>query len=129
MGLTKGIHHVHVKCKPEQNEEVLRFYRDTLGLEVYSVHGESTILGSGGEGVVEVFCDAEETLGQGDIRHFAFAVDNVDECIKTVEAAGYKIKEYPVNVMFGLKEDTPARIAFCYGALGEEIEFFQVRKA
>ena len=73
--------------------------------------------------------DADALLGQGDIRHFAFFVDDVDACIEAVEKAGYKIKEYPVNVMFGLKEDTPARIAFCYGALGEEVEFFQIRKA
>ena len=129
MGLIKGLHHVHVKCLPEQKEEMLRFYRDTLGLEVLSQHRESTILGTGGEGLVEIFSDAEELLGQGDIRHFALHTDNVAECIRAVEAAGYKIKEYPVNVMFGLKEDTPARIAFCYGPLGEEVEFWQVREA
>lgn len=128
MGLIKGLHHVHVKCRKDQFEEALHFYVDVLGLRQLAKQEDCAILDTG-DGIIEIFNDAEELLGQGDIRHFAFQVDDVEACIKTVEEAGYKIKEYPIDVVFALEKPTPARIAFCYGVLGEEVEFFQVKKA
>lgn len=127
MSLIKGLHHVHLKCKAEQFEDVLHFYVNVLGLNLLDRRPDCAIIDTG-NGIIEVFNDAQELLGQGDIRHIAFYVDDVDACIKIVEAAGYKIKEYPINVMFALGRPTPARIAFCYGVLGEEVEFFQLRE-
>ncbi len=125
MSLIKGLHHVHLKCKMEQFEDVLHFYAGILGLRLLSRKEDCAILDTG-DGLLEIFNDAEELPGQGDIRHFAFLVDDVRACIETVEKAGYRIKEYPVDVVFALAEPVPARIAFCYGVLGEEVEFFQI---
>lgn len=127
MGLIKGLHHVHLKCKGSQFEDVLHFYVDVLGLKLLERVNECAVIDSG-NGLIEVFQDADQLLGQGDIRHFAFETDDVDACIRKVEEAGYRIREYPINVMFALGTPTPARIAFCYGVLGEEVEFFQIRK-
>ncbi len=128
MGLVKGLHHVQLKCTMEEFEKAVHFYQDILGLELLSRHKDCAILDTG-NGIVEIFNDADKLLGQGDLRHLAFEVEDVAKCIETVEKAGYKIKEYPVNVMFGLAKPTPATIAFCWGAAGEEVEFFQVREA
>lgn len=125
MSLIKGLHHVHLKCKKEQFEDVLHFYADILGLKLLSRQEDCAILDTG-DGMLEVFNDAEGLRGQGDIRHFAFLTDDVRACIEAVEKAGYQIKEYPVDVIFALAKPVPARIAFCYGVLGEEVEFFQI---
>ena len=126
MGIINGLHHVKLKVTKDSFEDVLKFYVGVLGLEVLSRHEDCAILDTGC-GILEVFNDGEKLLGTGDFRHIAFAVDDADLAIKTVEEAGYKITEYPINVIFGLREPTPARIAFCEGPVGEEIEFFQIR--
>ena len=126
MSLIKGLHHVHLKCLPEQMDTVLDFYQNTIGMKLLSRKEDNAILDTGC-GIFEIFCDAEQLLGQGDLRHVAFSTDDTDAAIRACEAYGCKIKEYPVNVVFGLAEPTPARIAFAYGPIGEEIEFFQLR--
>jgi len=125
MSLVKGIHHVKLQCTPETFDQVLHFYLDIIGLRLLSRHGDSAIM-TAGNTILEVFNDSDYLMEQGYFKHIAFATDDAAKCIRTVEAAGYKIKEYPIHVMFGLEEDTPATIAFCYGPIGEEIEFFQV---
>lgn len=127
MGLIKGLHHVHLKCLPDQMDTVQNFYENIIGMKLLSKHEDCAILDTG-NGIFEIFCDADKLLGQGDFRHVAFAADDVDAAIKACKEYGCKIKEYPVNVVFGLAEPTPARIAFAYGPIGEEIEFFQIRK-
>lgn len=129
MGIVKALHHVKLKCTKETFEDVLHFYVDVLGLKILGKHPDCAILDTG-SGIVEVFNDAEELLPQGYFVHIAFATDDVRSAIKTVEDAGYKIKEYPVDVMFDLggPGPSPARIAFCWGPVGEEIEFFEVRE-
>ena len=126
MAIVKGLHHVKLKVTKDVFEDVLKFYAGVLGLEILSQHDDCAILDTG-DGIVEVFNDADALQGIGDFRHIAFAVDDAALAIKTVEEAGYKITEYPVDVMFGLREPTPATIAFCEGPVGEEIEFFQIR--
>jgi glyoxylase I family protein len=98
-----------------------------LGLKLQSKRPHCAIVDTG-NGIIEVFCDADKLLGQGDIRHIALATDNVDKCVQAVESAGYEIKRYPIDIILDLGKPTPARIAFCCGVLGEEIEFFQVRE-
>lgn len=126
MSLIKGLHHVHLKCRIDQFEEVIHFYKDILQLRLLARQEDCAILDTG-NGIIEIFNDAQELLGQGDIRHLAFEVEDAAACIQTVEQAGYKIKEYPIDVVFALEQPTPARIAFCYGVLGEEVEFFQIK--
>jgi glyoxylase I family protein len=55
----------------------------------------------------------------------AFATDNVDDCVAAVRAAGYPITVEPKDITIPSEPPLPARIAFCRGPLGEEIELFQ----
>ena len=128
MSLVKAIHHVKLKCTKDTFEAVFHFYAEVLGIQVLAKHEDCAILDTG-SGIFEIFNDAEQLHGTGDFAHVAFFVESVDEAVETVEKAGYKIKEYPVNVMFDRGVPTPARLAFCYGPIGEEIEFFQWRES
>ncbi len=76
-----------------------------------------------GAGMLELFSNATDILGAGALLHLAFAVDNTDEYIEKVRAAGYKITMEPTDIVIGA--DYPARIGFCIGPTGEEVEFFQ----
>lgn len=58
------------------------------------------------------------------IHHVSFAVDDADRCIDTVRKAGYEVFVEPKDVVIASMPPLPARVAFCYGPLGEEIEFF-----
>ena len=60
----------------------------------------------------------------GNLRHYAFAVDDVVACADLVEQAGYEVFVQPKSVNIGGDESFPAEVAFCKGPLGEEIEFF-----
>lgn len=127
MALIKGIHHVSMKTSSEKEYvEVVKFYQDILGLPVARVWNKG-IMFETGAGIVEVFNDGEGALEKGVIRHFAFATDDVDACIKTVREAGYEVFIEPKDVVIMSNPEFPARVAFCKGPLGEEIEFFQER--
>ena len=77
-----------------------------------------------GDGIIEVFDDGESPLPQGNIRHFAFATDDVDACVLAVRDAGYEVFIEPNDIEIQSNPKFHARIAFCRGPLGEEIEFF-----
>ena len=125
MCLVKGIHHVCLKCSSEKEyEEVIRFYRDVLGLPVARTWAEG-IMFETGSGLIEIFNNAESPLPQGTIRHFALATDDVEACVKAVSDAGYEVFIEPKDIEIPSNPVFPARIAFCKGPLGEEIEFFQ----
>ena len=125
MSFVKGIHHVCLKCSNEKEyEEVIHFYRDVLGLSVARTWAEG-IMFETGAGLIEVFNNAEAPLPQGTIRHFALATDDVEACVKAVRDAGYEIFIEPKDIEIQSSPVFPARIAFCKGPLGEEIEFFQ----
>ena len=125
MGLIKGIHHVSMKTNNELDfRKSVSFYRDTLGLSIKR-EWKTGIMFETGSGIIEIFNDGEDKLPKGTIRHFAFAVDNVDACIKAVTDAGYEVFIEPKDIVIPSIPVLPARIAFCYGPLGEEIEFFQ----
>jgi hypothetical protein len=55
-----------------------------------------------------------QTVGEGCIRHFAFATDHVDKIVERVRNAGY-MKTNPVS---------PIRVAFVERPLHESIELF-----
>ena len=79
MALIKGIHHVSMKTRDEQEyNKTVEFYRDILGLSVARTW-EFGIMFDSGNGLIEIFKNAEDELGKGVIRHVAFAVDDVDE--------------------------------------------------
>lgn len=125
MSLVCGIHHAALKCSsPEEYEKVCTFYGEILGIPVARVWNGGIMFDTG-SGIIEVFTNGDSQLPKGTIRHFAFAVRDTDACVAAVEAAGYKVFDGPRDIGIPSEPVFPARIAFCYGPLGEEIEFFQ----
>lgn len=125
-----GIHHVALKCDgTAEFEKTLHFYQDILGLEPVRSWGEGENAGamlSTGGGLLEIFA-SDRKLPQGAIRHFALRTERVDDCVAAVRAAGYPITVEPKDIVIASNPPFPARIAFCTGPVGEEIEFFQER--
>lgn len=125
-----GIHHVALKCDgTAEFEKTLHFYQDVLGLEPVRSWDEGENAGamlSTGDGLLEIFASGRK-LPQGAIRHFALRTERVDDCVAAVRAAGYPITVEPKDIVIASNPSFPARIAFCTGPVGEEIEFFQER--
>lgn len=129
--MIKGVHHIALKCMGvEAFEKTVQFYRDVLGLRVVRAWGEgegSGIMLTTGDAMLEIFASGTDLPGQGAIRHFALATDDVNACVRAVEAAGYEVFIQPKDIVIASTPEFPARIAFCHGPVGEEIEFFQER--
>ena len=123
-----GVHHIALKaCGIADYEKTIRFYHEVLGMPIVRTWGEGVKVGTmldTGAGMMEIFANAEDYPGQGAIRHMAFAVKDVDACVEAVRAAGYEITIEPKDIVIGSEPPYPARIAFCIGPVGEEIEFF-----
>lgn len=126
--LIKGVHHIALKCHGvEEFEKTIGFYRDVLGMEVIRSWGEgagSGMMLSTGNSLMEIFANAENDLPQGAIRHFALATDDVDACVEAIKKAGYEVFIEPKNIEIPSDPVFPAKIAFCIGPVGEEIELF-----
>lgn len=125
---TYGVHHIALKaCGVADYEKTVHFYHEILGMPIVRTWGEGagagTMVDIGG-GMMEIFADADAYSGQGAIRHMAFAVKDVDACVEAVRAAGYQITTEPKDIVIPSNPPFPARIAFCIGPVGEEIEFF-----
>lgn len=122
--MIRGIHHVSMKCRNDaEYQEVRTFYTEILKLTVIKECAACLLLNTGA-GIVEIFRNGEEKPERGIIRHFAFAVEDTDACADAVKSAGYEVFIAPKDVQVGGDPAYPARIAFCRGPLGEEIEFF-----
>ena len=126
-----GIHHLALKCQGvDEFEKTVHFYRDILGLAVARSWGEGENAGimlDTGAGLLEIFANATDKLGIGSIRHMALAAEDVDACVDAVRAAGYTITMEPTDICIASEPPYPARIAFCIGPVGEELEFFHVK--
>jgi len=61
------------------------------------------------------------------LRHLALDVDDTDAWVEAVRKAGYEITMEPTDICIKSDPPYPARIAFCIGPVGEEIEFFCVK--
>ena len=126
-----GIHHLALKCQGvDEFEKTVHFYRDILGLPTARSWGEGESAGimlDTGAGLLEIFANAHDKLGMGAIRHMALAVEDVNACIDAVRAAGSTITMEPTDIVIASKPPYPARIAFCIGPVGEELEFFHVK--
>ncbi|MDE5738394.1 MAG: VOC family protein [Oscillospiraceae bacterium] len=119
-----GIHHISMKCKNDtEYQKVKYFYTEILKLKIIK-ECDTCILLNTGAGIVEIFRDGKEISQKGIINHYAFAVDDTDTYAEMVRSAGYEVFVAPKNVLIGGDSAYPARIAFCKGPLGEEIEFF-----
>jgi len=126
--LIKGTHHIAVRCgNAEEFEKTMELYTDILGMEVVRAWGEGEARGvmlSTGNSMMEVFASGKTSESTGTVNHFALAADDVDACIDAVKKAGCRIKMEPKDIVIQSAVPFPARIAFCYGHAGEEIEFF-----
>ncbi|MBR5783378.1 MAG: VOC family protein [Clostridia bacterium] len=123
-----GIHHIAIKAQGvDEFNKVLYFYGELLGLtEVRRWGSEESpiVMLDTGAGLLEIFADAAEKPTVGAVHHIAFATDDVDGHIEKVRNAGFEIIMEPKDIVIGSEPPYPARIAFCRGVLGEEVEFF-----
>ncbi len=124
--MIKGIHHVSIKCIKEDYEKVRSFYTDVLGLKILRQWPDGAMLGIGGD-IVEIFNNGTERLPKGVITHIAFFTDDPDELAKRVKDAGYEVFMEPTDKTIQSEIPYPIRVAFCYGPIGEEMEFFAER--
>ena len=124
MALIKGVHHVCMKCRTaEQFAEVQKFYGEILALPVARVWDTGMMYDLGGV-LLEIFSNGSADLPFGVWQHIALATEDVDACVKAVSEAGYRITVAPKDIVVACEPPVPARIAFCIGPMGEEIEFF-----
>ena len=123
--MISGIHHVSLKCgTKEEFEKAKDFYLNVLGFAPVREWPEGIMIDSG-RGLLEIFSNGPGVKSKGAVRHIAFAADDVDGVIEKVKAAGYEVFIEPNDILIRSDPPFPARMAFCYGPLGEELEFFQ----
>lgn len=119
-----GLHHVSMKCTGEELDRVKDFYIGMLGFHPVREWPEGVMLGCG-SALLEVFATGSGTRKKGALRHMAFSAEDVDGIARKVREAGYEVFLGPKDILIRSDPPLPARIAFCFGPLGEEIEFFQ----
>ena len=114
-----------MKCGTKEEFERARdFYLNILGFSIVREWPEGIMLNSGG-GLLEIFCNGAGIKSKGAIRHVAFSADDVDGLVAKVKAAGYEVFIEPNDIVIRSEPEFHARMAFCFGPLGEEIELFQ----
>lgn len=119
-----GLHHISMKCgTKEEFEKAKDFYLNLLGFRISREWPEG-IMTECSNCRLEIFCNGEGIRTKGAIRHIAFATDDVDGIVEKVRAAGYRVFIEPNDIVIRSEPECRARMAFCYGPLGEEIEFF-----
>ena len=121
--MIKGIHHISMKCLPEELHKVKEFYISVLGMSIIREWSEGIMIDTG-NGLIEIFSNADGVHCLGAIRHFALLTDNVDDAVNKVKAAGYEVFVEPNDKVIPSDPEYPIRMAFCFGPLGEQIEFF-----
>lgn len=122
--MIKGIHHISMKCNTEEEiNRVKEFYISVLGLKIIREWSDGLMIDTG-SGYIEVFTNADGEHRLGAIRHFALLTDDVDSIADKVKAAGYEVFVEPVDKVIDSDPEYPIRMAFCFGPLGEQIEFF-----
>ena len=122
-----GLHHISLKCGTEDEfKRAKSFYLDVLGFKIVREWPEGAMIGFS-NGMLEIFNNGDGIKTKGALRHIAFATDNVDEIVSKVKGAGYNVFIEPNDIVIRSDPEYPARMAFCFGPLGEEIEFFQER--
>ncbi len=125
--MIKGMHHISLKCgKKEEFEKAKDFYQNILGFKIVREWPEGVMIDFG-NGMLEIFCNGEGIKTKGALRHIAFATDDVDGIAKKVKEAGYEVFIEPKDIVIKSEPEFLARMAFCFGPLGEEIEFFKER--
>ena len=122
--MIKGIHHISMKCgTAKELAKVREFYIELLGLKIVREWADGMMIDTG-NGLLEIFTNAEGTRSLGAIRHMALLTDDVDEIAAKVKAFGYEVFIEPNDKVIESNPPYPIRMAFCYGPLGEQVEFF-----
>ena len=122
--MIKGIHHVSMKCNTEEEiKKVKEFYLSVLGLKIVREWPDGFMIDTG-NGYIEIFTNDDGEHCLGSIRHFALLTDDVDSIAEKVKDAGYELFVEPNDKVIQSVPEYPIRMAFCYGPLGEQIEFF-----
>ena len=121
--MIKGIHHISMKCKKEELRKVKDFYVSVLGLRICREWSDGIMLDTG-NGMIEIFTNADGEHRLGAIRHVALLTDDVDEITNKVKTTGYEVIVEPNDRTIPSNPEYPIRMAFCFGPLGEQIEFF-----
>ncbi len=125
--MISGLHHISLKCgTAEEFEKAKSFYIDVLGFTKVRDWSDGIMIDFG-NGMLEIFSNGPGIKTKGALRHIAFATDDVDEIVDKVKKAGYEVFIEPNDIVIKSDPEYPARMAFCFGPLGEEIEFFQER--
>ena len=125
--MVKGLHHVSMRCgTAEAFQRAKDFYCGILGLPVWREWPAGVLIDTG-NGLIEIFNNGAGETRPGAIRHVALADSDVDATVEKVRRAGYEILTEPKDISIGPEPGYPARIAFCAGPLGEELELFQER--
>ncbi len=123
-----GVHHISLKCgTKEEMAKAKAFYLDLLGFSLIREWPDGIMIGAG-NCMLEIFGNGAGIRTKGALRHIAFATDDVDGITEKVKAAGYEVFIEPNDIVIRSDPPLPARMAFCFGPLGEEIEFFQERE-
>ena len=126
-----AIHHVAIKCRGlEEFERTVHFYRDLLGMPSVRKWGNGegiAVMLDTGAGLFEIFASGGSAAERGAYHHIALAVEDPDACIETVRREGYAVTMEPKDIAIPSDPPYPARIAFCIGPMGEEVEFFCVK--
>ena len=122
--MIKGIHHISMKCEtPEELAKVKEFYIELLGLTICREWSDGLMIDTG-SGYIEVFTNAKRFHQTGVIRHIALLTDDVDGLVEKVRARGYEILVEPNDKVIDSDPEYHIRMAFCFGPLGEQVEFF-----
>ncbi|MBR3015620.1 MAG: VOC family protein [Clostridia bacterium] len=119
-----GIHHISMKCgTPEEFTAAKAFYCGLLGMKLLREWPDGAMIDTGA-GLIEIFCNGEGIREKGAIRHAALSVTDVDAIAARIRDAGYPVFIEPKNILIPSDPPLSARMAFCVGPLGEEIELF-----
>ena len=113
-----------MKCgTAEELAKVKEFYITLLGMKICRQWSEGIMIDTG-NGFIEVFTNAEGVRHLGAIRHIALLTDDVDGITEKVRNAGYEVFVEPNDKIIASEPEYNIRMAFCFGPLGEQIEFF-----
>ena len=123
----KSVHHIAVICSDYEKSKA--FYTEILGMEVLAEHYRAerdsykTDLALNGNYIVELFSfphppprpTGPEAAG---LRHLAFAVDDINVCVRELEAKGVAHEDVRVDPFTG------CRFVFFKDPDGLPIEFY-----
>lgn len=124
--LIKGTHHICLKpANAAEFEKTISFYKDVLGMDTVRSWDGGIMLAIGDGSVMEIVMEGVGESGRGSVQHFALRTDDVDACCQAVKDAGYEVFIEPSDFTIPAEAAFPIRYAFCYGPMGEEVEFFK----